>query len=119
MREILALIHETLDSKKAIDIRILDLSAVCSFTNCFVICSGANQRHIQTLADELGKKLQERGIRSAHVEGYQNSAWVLMDYFDFIVHIFSIEAREFYELERFWADGKAIDPRSCQVSADS
>ena len=119
MRETLAFIYEILDSKKAIDIRILDLSTICSFTDYFVICSGANQRHIQTLADELGKKLQERGIRSTHVEGYQNSAWILMDYFDFIVHIFSIEAREFYELERFWADGKALAPRSCQVTADS
>ncbi|HNR39516.1 MAG TPA: ribosome silencing factor [Acidobacteriota bacterium] len=112
MKETLAIIHEILDSKKAIDVRIIDISRISNFTNYFIICSGANEKHIQTLADELQKKLGEKGIETAHVEGYQNAEWVLLDYFDFIVHIFSIETREYYELERLWADGKVVDVRA-------
>ncbi len=112
MKETLTAIHEILDAKKAINVRILDVSRISSFTNYFVICSGANSKHIQILADELMEKLGQQDRKPAHVEGYQNAEWILMDYFDFIVHIFSLEAREFYELEKLWADGKAVDVRS-------
>lgn len=112
MKETLAAIHEILDSKKAINIRILDVSKVSTFTNYFIICSGANAKHIQTLSDEVLKKLSELGIRPSHVEGHQHAEWILMDYFDFIIHVFSIEAREFYELERLWADATEVDSRA-------
>jgi len=114
MKETLAFINEVLDSKKAIDIRILDISRISSFANYFIICSGANEKHIQTLADEVREKLGEKGVNPAHVEGFQNASWILMEYFDIIVHIFSLEAREYYELERLWADGAQVDVRTCR-----
>ena len=112
MKEILTAIFEILDAKKAINIRILDVSRISTFTNYFVICSGANTKQIQILSDELLTKLGQQGRKPAHMEGYQNAEWILMDYFDFIVHIFSLEARDFYELEKLWADGKVVDVRS-------
>jgi len=110
MKDTLKTVFEILDNKKAMDIRILDVSRVCSFTDYFVICSGANEKHIQTLAEELEEKLKERlGMKPSHVEGVGNAEWVLMDYFDMVVHIMSLEAREFYELDRLWADGVALE----------
>ena len=112
MKEILTAMYEILDAKKAINVRILDVSRISTFTNYFVICSGANSKHIQILADELLSKLGQQGRKPSHLEGYQNAEWILMDYFDFIVHIFALEARDFYELEKLWADGKVVDVRS-------
>jgi ribosome-associated protein len=110
MKETLNTVYEILDGKKAMEIRILDVSKVCSFTDYFVICSGANQKHIQTLAEELEEKLKKQtGLKPAHVEGSSQAEWVLMDYFDMVVHIMSLEAREFYELERLWADGVELE----------
>jgi ribosome-associated protein len=106
MKNVLNALVEILDSKKAMDIRVLDISKVSTFTNYFIICSGANDKHIQTLADELREKLKAgQGLSPAHIEGYSHAQWVLLDYFDFIVHIFSMEAREYYELENLWTDG--------------
>ena len=116
MEKALKTIYEALDSKKAIDINILDISAISSFTNYFIICSGANEKHIQSLCDEVRDKVKkEHGIAPSHIEGYSNAEWILMDYFDFIVHIFSIEAREFYELEKFWSDSKEVDANSLSL----
>lgn len=113
MTDLLKTIHRILDEKKAMDIRILDVSKVSTFTNFFVVCSGGNDRHVQTLADALERELRtEKGIRPSHVEGTQAAQWVLMDYFDFIVHIFSLEAREYYELERFWSDAPRVEPEA-------
>ncbi|MBN2429930.1 MAG: ribosome silencing factor [Acidobacteria bacterium] len=110
MKDTLKTVFDILDNKKAMDIRILDVSKVCSFTDYFVICSGANEKHIQTLAEELEEKLKKQaGLRPSHVEGAGNAEWVLMDYFDLVVHIMSLEAREFYELDRLWADGVALE----------
>jgi len=113
MKDTLKAIYEILDSKKAIDIRMLDVSHICSFTDCFVICSGANERHIQALADEVKEKLKkQKKVTPSHIEGRNNAEWILMDYFDMIVHIFSIEAREFYELEKLWADALKLQTTS-------
>lgn len=109
MNDTLKTIHDVLDARKAIRIRVIDVSKVSTFTDFFVVCAGANDRHIQSLADEVQESLRlERGLKASHVEGYSNAQWVLLDYFDFIVHIFSVEAREFYELENLWADGGEI-----------
>jgi ribosome-associated protein len=110
MKETLNTVYEILDGKKAMDIRILDVSKVCSFTDFFVICSGANQKHIQTLSEEVEEKLKKQaGLTPSHVEGSSHAEWVLMDYFDMVIHIMSLEAREFYELERLWADGVELE----------
>lgn len=95
-------------SKKAIDIRVLDLRGVSSFTDFFVVCSGANARQIQTIADEVGQQLKHQGRTPLGVEGYDKAEWVLADYGDFIVHVFSQAARKFYDLERLWRTAKEI-----------
>jgi ribosome-associated protein len=97
------------DDKKGYDFAALDISGIASFTDCFLICTGDSSRQIQTIADEVEKQLKERGIRPSHIEGYSNAEWILMDYMDFIVHIFSKKARPYYDLERLWRDAKKYD----------
>ncbi len=89
--------------KKAADISILRLDEQASgFTDYFVVCSGANPRQVQAIADEVDEKLSATGVEPAHREGYNQAGWVLLDYVDFVVHIFSESARKFYDLERLW-----------------
>ena len=92
------------DDKKAHDMVALDISAIASFASCFLICSGDSSRQIQTISDEIEMRLKEAGIRPGHIEGYQNAEWVVMDYFDLVIHIFSKNARVYYDLERLWRD---------------
>jgi ribosome-associated protein len=80
----------------------LDLREVTSFADFFVLCSGANQRQIQAIADEVGKQLKQEGQMPISLEGYENAEWILADYGDFLVHIFSEKARHFYDLDRLW-----------------
>lgn len=96
------------ESKKAKDIRVLDLREITTFADYFVICSGANARQIRAIADEIGTALKKRGERPANVEGYDNAGWVLLDYGDLLVHVFSDEARSYYDLERLWRQAKEV-----------
>lgn len=96
------------ESKKALNIRVLDLRGISSFTDFFVICSGSNSRQIQTIADEIEAQLKEHGERPLGVEGYEKADWVLADYGDFIVNVFSPQAREFYDLERLWRNAREV-----------
>jgi ribosome-associated protein len=96
--------------KKAIDMVGLDLREIASFTEYFVIASGANQRQVQAISDEINEQLkQQLGSRPIRIEGYVGGEWVLMDYGDFVFHIFDREARDFYDLERLWRDGRKIE----------
>ena len=96
--------------KKAIDIRVLDLRQVATFTEYFVIASGANQRQVQAIADEITEQLKKQlGTRAIRVEGYNAAEWILLDFGDFIVHVFDKEAREFYDLERLWRDAQKVE----------
>ena len=97
------------DDKKAHDVLALDISRIASFASYFLFCTGDSSRQMQAIADEIQKRLKQSGIQSSHIEGYQNSEWILMDYFDLVIHIFSKEARAFYDLERLWRDGKKLD----------
>jgi ribosome-associated protein len=97
------------EDKKAHDITVLDLKNASGFTDYFVICSGANARQIHAIADSVIEALGGEGSRPAHVEGYDRSEWVLVDYFDFIVHVFSPETRAFYGLERLWGNAERVD----------
>jgi ribosome-associated protein len=98
------------ESKKATDMRVLDLRAVTSFTDYFVICTGANQRQIQAIADEVGLRLKhEEGQLPISLEGYDQAEWVLADYGDFLVHIFSEKARAYYDLERLWRSARQLE----------
>jgi ribosome-associated protein len=90
--------------KKAHDIVVLDLREIASFTDYFIIASGTNVRQVQAIADEVVEQLKKHGTRAARVEGYKTAEWVLVDYGDFIIHVFEDKARQFYDLERLWRD---------------
>jgi len=95
--------------KKAQDLVVIDVAEVCSFTDNFIICTGTSSRHNQTIADGIEEHLRQRGIRSLHIEGRTEGEWILMDYFDFVIHIFTARTREFYDLERLWRAGRRRD----------
>jgi ribosome-associated protein len=95
--------------KKAYGLVALDLRDIASFTEFFVIASGANQRQTQAISDEIEEQLKKSGTRPIRIEGYQTAEWILMDYGDFVVHIFDKEARGFYDLERLWRDARPVE----------
>lgn len=96
--------------KKATNIVGLDLREIASFTEHFVIVSGSNQRQVQAIADEINERLKKKlGIKPVRIEGYSAGEWVLLDYGDFVFHIFNSDAREFYDLERLWRDARRIE----------
>ena len=95
--------------KQAQNTVVIELAGICSFTDNFIICTGTSTRHNQSIADGIHERLRLRGVRPLHIEGQQEGEWVLMDYADFVVHIFSTRAREFYDLERLWRAGKRRD----------
>ncbi len=111
MTDLLRVAVRALDDKKASDIVALDISDIASFANYFLICSGESSRQIQAIVDEVEAKLREAGLRPSHIEGYRNAEWVLMDYVDLVVHVFSKHARAYYDLERLWRDGRKMDLR--------
>jgi ribosome-associated protein len=97
--------------KKAEDITILELEKDSgAFTDYFVVCSGTNPRQIQAISDEVEDRLKKAGLRPTHVEGYKQAEWVLIDYVDFVVHIFTEKARQYYDLERLWKSAKKLRP---------
>jgi ribosome-associated protein len=96
------------ESKKATDIRVLDLTGITSFTDYFIICTGSNPKQIQAIADEIGLTLKEYGELPHSLEGYTQAEWILADYGDFLVHVFSEKARSYYDLERLWRNAKDV-----------
>ncbi len=103
---------QALEDKKAVDIRLIDISEVSVLADYFLIASGTNRSQIQAMADAVQEKLGREGCICRQTEGYENAAWVLLDFGDLIVHIFNREDRLLYDLERIWRDGKSIDPAS-------
>ncbi len=97
------------EAKKATDIKVLDLTGITSFADYFVIATGSNQRQIQAIADEVGMQLKHVGERPISVEGYEPAEWVLLDYADLLVHVFSTKAREYYDLERLWRNARTVE----------
>ena len=100
---------EAARDKKATDLVVLDLRKTGAFTDYFLICTGANPRQVHAIADAVEQALKTKQVRPAHLEGYQRAEWILVDYFDFIVHVFSPSARSFYGLERLWGNAARID----------
>jgi ribosome-associated protein len=96
------------ESKKATDIRVLDLTGITSFTDYFFICTGSNPKQIQAIADEIGLTLKAYGELPHSLEGYNQAEWILVDYGDFLVHVFSEKARSYYDLERLWRNAKDV-----------
>jgi len=96
---------EILNNKKAKDVKSINISELTVIADYFVICSGTSTTHIKALADEVEEKMQEQNIELLRKEGYNSARWILLDYNSVVVHIFHEEDREFYNLERLWADG--------------
>jgi len=104
--------------KKAEELTILEMEKGSgAFTDYFVLCSGTNPRQIQAIADEVELRLKGTGLRPTHVEGYNQAEWVLVDYVDFVVHVFSEKARKFYDLERLWKTAKRLEPADLKTPA--
>ena len=102
--------------KKAEEITILELEQGSgAFTDYFLVCSGTNPRQVQAIADEVELRLKRAGLYPAHTEGYKQAEWVLLDYVDFVVHVFSEQARKFYDLERLWKSARRMTPEELKV----
>ena len=99
-----------LDGKKALDIKLIEISDLTIIADYFVIATGTSSTQVRALADEVEFQLKEQGITPTRIEGYSSSSWILVDYSDVVVHVFQKDTREFYSLERLWADGKEITP---------
>jgi len=97
------------EDKKALDLVVLDLRKAAGFTDFFLICTGGNTRQIRAIADGVMDALAAVDVKPAHIEGYDRSEWILIDYFDFIVHVFASETRLFYGLERLWGNADRIE----------
>ncbi len=103
--------------KKAEEITILELEKDSgAFTDYFLLCSGTNPRQVQAIADEVELRLKKADLRPAHMEGYKQAEWVLLDYVDFVVHIFSEKARRFYDLERLWKSARRLEPAELKTA---
>jgi ribosome-associated protein len=97
------------ESKKATAIKVLDLAGVTSFADYFVICTGANQRQVQAIGDEVALQLKKAGELPHSLEGYTQAEWVLLDYGDLLIHVFSTKARDYYGLERLWRNARTVE----------
>ena len=108
-QQLVKLAYHALEDKKAVDIHILDIREVSILADYFIIASGENKNQIQAMIDNVQEELEKQGLQPRQIEGYDTAGWILMDYGDIIVHVFSTEDRLFYDLERIWRDGKRID----------
>jgi ribosome-associated protein len=117
---VLAALHAA-GEKKALEPVVLDLRDIASFTDYFVIVSGANERQVQAISDEVYETLKKAGHPAARVEGYKTAEWILLDFGDFVVHVFEQKARKFYDLERLWRESKRVElpPEFSSDSASS
>lgn len=95
--------------RKAQDVVVLDLHGISSATDHFVICSGTSDIQVRSIAEHLVEELKKEGVRADHVEGLDRARWVLLDYIDFVIHVFHPSAREFYQLENLWGDARRMD----------
>ena len=98
-----------LDSKKAENIKVIEIDKISSLADYFILATGTGNTHVKSLADEVEEKLKGEGIYPAGVEGYRSNSWVLLDYHSIVVHIFTEEGRGFYDLDRLWVDGKQVE----------
>lgn len=108
-REELEIAVKALDSRKAKDITALKVEDLTILANYFVIASATSTTQVKALADEVEYQLGEKGVKPKSIEGYQSQTWIVLDYYDIIVHVFLEETRDFYQLERLWADGTPVD----------
>lgn len=108
-RKMMETIVKALEDKKAVDIKVIDISEISSIADYFVIAGGSNVNQLQTMSDNIDNELARIGYTERQVEGYETANWILLDYKDVIVHLFDQENRLFYDIERIWRDGKVVD----------
>lgn len=118
-REMADIAVKALEEKKAIDIKIIDISHISTLADYFIIASGSNRSQVQAMADAVDEALDKMGVHSRSTEGYQNANWILLDYGDIVVHLFDEENRLFYDLERIWRDGRVISPETLENGSGS
>lgn len=111
-KEIVKIAYKALDDKKAEDIKIIDISEISVIADYFVIANGTNSSQVEAMVDEVTDVLAKNKIHAERIEGIRSSGWILMDFNDVVIHIFSREDRLFYDLERIWRDGKAVEPEN-------
>ena len=110
MDKILNTIYNAIDDKKGGNTRILDISAITTISDYFIVTSGNNYNQVRAIADNVEEELlKKHGMRPERVEGYNNGEWILLDYIDYVIHVFDREQRLFYDIERIWSDGKKIE----------
>ncbi len=107
-KELTAKVYQALDDKKAIDISVIDISDISVIADYFIVATADNQNHLMSLQNAADEIMYKNGFNAKQVEGNRNSTWILMDYEDIIIHLFSAEDRLFYNLERIWQDGTFI-----------
>lgn len=111
-KELIREVCAAAEDKKAEDIKVLDITGISPIADYFVICSGENSIQVRAIADEIEYKLSEKGYPLCHREGFESSSWILLDFGNVIVHVFRRQEREFYNLERLWADAQMMDYRA-------
>jgi ribosome-associated protein len=102
-------VSEIIEEKKGIDLIVLDMRKVGTFTDYFILCSGTSTRQTQAIADSIREDFKKNNVELYGIEGYNQGSWILMDYIDFIINIFLPETREFYDLERLWEDAEKLE----------
>lgn len=106
---------DALEDKKAENIKIIHIAEISSVADYFIITNGTNKSQVQALADNVNEKLGHNGIYARQIEGYNSANWILMDYSDFVIHVFDKESRPFYDLERIWRDGTVLEANSFEA----
>lgn len=109
VKEMAAVAVHALEDRKGADIKVIDISEVSVVADCFIIASGGNERQLNAMSDSVEEALEKAGAHMKHKEGRGENKWILLDFHDIIIHIFDREMREYYDLERIWRDGKAVD----------
>jgi len=113
IKKTLSDVCQAVHRKKGEKISVLDVREISSFTDFFLICEGSNRRQNQAICDEIVEALKrDHSVRPLHLEGYDHAEWILIDYVEFVVHIFSKDTRQFYKLEKLWSDGIELEPQA-------
>lgn len=108
LRESISVVVAAVEDLKAVDLLVLDLRGLASFTDYMVMCTGSSDRHVQAVTDGIRERLRAAGVTPLHTEGYEQASWVLVDFVDFLVNVFTPEARDFYQLDRVWRDAPVV-----------
>jgi ribosome-associated protein len=108
--KLLSAVLKAIDDKKGQEVTVLHLAEICSFTDYFVICTGNTTRQTQAISNAIDEAALELGYSASHTEGYSGGDWILIDFMDFVIHIFTPAMRSFYDLERLWRDAPRLEP---------